>query len=112
MHTLYVRPIGHCLVGVTLNNYNQSSHSPSPDVQVGFQGEEQIGEQALVHQGPLELWDAKHGGPWTRAELSSLLFGHRHSSEAQVHAQISVQMIPRPAVQTLEEKKHIYDVQS
>lgn len=73
-------------------------------MQVGFKGKEQIGEQTLVHWRPFELWDAKHGRPRTRAELSPLLFGHRHASEAKVHPQIPVQMIPRLDVQTLEEK--------
>lgn len=59
---------------------------------VSLQGEQQISEQPLVHWGPLELRDAEHGGPRAGAKLPTLLFGHRHAPEAQVHTQVPLQL--------------------
>ena len=58
---------------------------PSPDVDVGLQGKQEVGQQPLVHGRPFELWDAEHGGPRAGAELPPLLLRHGHAPEAQVH---------------------------
>lgn len=36
--------------------------SPPPHLDFCFNGEEQVSEEALMHVGPAELWDAKHSG--------------------------------------------------
>lgn len=72
---------------------------------VSLQGEQQVSEQPLVHGGPLELWDAEHGGPWAGAELAALLFCHRHAPEAQVHTQVPLQLGSATTVEGLCDEK-------
>lgn len=53
---------------------------------VSLQGEQQVGEQPLVHWRPLEFWDAEHGRAWAGAELPALLLRHGHAPETQINA--------------------------
>ena len=76
--------------------------SPPPHVHVGFQGEQQVGEQPLVHGGPLEFWDTEHSGAWAGAELPALLLRHGHPPEAQVDAQVPLQLRGGAAVKGLQ----------
>lgn len=59
---------------------------------VRLQGEQQIGEQPLVHWRPLEFWDAEHGRARAGAELAPLLLRHRHTPETQIDAQVPLQL--------------------
>lgn len=80
---------------------DENLNSPPPHMHVSLQGEQQVSEQPLVHRGPLELWDAEHGGPWAGAELPALLLRHGHSPEAQVHTQVPLQLGCAATVQGL-----------
>lgn len=69
-----------------------SSASPPPDVHVRLQSKEEVGEQPLVHRGPLEFWDSEHSRAGAGTELTPLLVRHGHASETQVHPQVPIQL--------------------
>lgn len=46
---------------------------PPPHLDVCLNREKQVSEEALMHVGPAELWDAKHGGARSRGAALSLL---------------------------------------
>lgn len=54
----------------------QSQHivtPPPPHLDICLNREEQVSEEPLVHVGPAELWDTKHGGTRGRNAAISLL---------------------------------------
>lgn len=76
---------------------------PPPHVHVRLQGEQQVGEEPLVHGGPLELGDAEHRRARAGAELPPLLLRHGHSPEPQIHSQVSL-WCHRPTLNSLEKR--------
>lgn len=75
---------------------------------VALQGEQQVGEKALVHGWPLEFWDAEHGGAGTGAELPSLFLGHGHATEAQINTEVPLHLTREAAVKSLQANVRLF----
>lgn len=72
---------------------------------VGLQGEQQVSEQPLVHRRPLEFWDAEHRRARAGAELPALLLRHGHAPEAQVDAEVPLQLGRCAPVEGLQQRR-------